>query len=93
MPDDEVPPIAVVSRPGDTDRVLHAMQVIHEALGQVRGEPLRVVLDALISLYLGLAIRALGIEKTDAALRLQRKNLVRIAEAIRANQSPPAGRA
>ena len=90
----KVPPIAVVTRPAeDTERVLAAMIVIEKALGQIRDEELRVVLDAVMSIYLNLSISCVGIEKTDSFLRFQRKNLPRIAALIRAHNSPPAGRA
>ena len=69
------------------------MRPITEALRPIRTEDFHVVLDAVMSIYLNMAVKGLGIARTDDALRLQRKNLPRVVAAIRAHKAPPAGSA
>lgn len=89
---DRPPQLAIVSREQDQDAVLEMIARLDEFI--VSGPPVAVgiVLDALVSLTLRLAVSGLGTSGARQVIEKLRRNLPRLEEAIRAAQSEP-GRA
>lgn len=84
-------PIATNRRPGDAERCEAVVDGLRLPCGALVAQYGTVaLLDGMLSLYAGLAIRAFGVAQTQAALKAAADNLPRLAAAIGAaeRQSP-----
>jgi hypothetical protein len=85
------------ARPGDAEAATTVVRYLRAVLvaGAAPGSPLaglaggangdgRAVLDGLISLWVDLSLRGVGVARTDDGLRALRRDLPRMAAALRA---------
>jgi hypothetical protein len=75
----------------NSDAVMKALRAPLNALLPAYGRA--AILDALLSMYVSLAIQWIGAEHAGEALRVSRKNLPRAAAIMRAGKARPQGRA
>ena len=89
MADTAAPQITIVGRAEDSEAVLATIDRLADSIP--KDQPGRVVLDALLSLYLRAAILLLGGDGVRRALDRAQRNIPRAMAAIRANQAQREG--
>ena len=85
--------IAIVSRGQDQEAVLEVIGRLEGLILSGPPVPLGVMLDALVSQALRLAVAGLGIAGARQVVDKLQENLPRIEALVRAAQSDPQGRA
>ena len=82
----QAPPITIVNRAEDTEAVLATIDLLAASIPE-RHQPNRVVLDALLSLYLRVAVEAYGIDGARLAIERAQRQIPRVTAALRADQA------
>jgi hypothetical protein len=87
--DEAAAPFAIVGRTEDSEAVLATIDRLAASVPE--HQPNRVVLDALLSLYLRLSIQVFGCDGAREALDRAQRNLPRVIAALRADKAQREG--
>lgn len=80
--------------PGELEKTEAATRLLREALRPIAERHGGIAtMNALVSLWLDMSLAVLGVADTQEQLRYLRRDIPRMASALRAAKSEPAGRA